>query len=76
MKKLANEESAYEGFLMDLLEELSRDVGFQYVIEESSKYGSFDPESGNWSGVIGKLVNKVSFCQTESILIKPIFDAN
>ena len=49
----------YEGFLMDLLEELSKDVGFQFVVEENSKYGSHDAESGNWTGMIGKLVNKV-----------------
>ncbi len=45
---------------MDLLEELSRDVGFQFVVEENTKYGSLDAESGNWTGMIGKLVNKVT----------------
>ena len=51
----------YEGFLVDLLEELSRDVGFQFVIEENSNYGHFDAESRNWTGMIGALVNKVLF---------------
>ena len=55
-----NGESRFEGFLVDLLDELSKDVGFQFVIEENSKYGNLDPHSGNWSGVIGKLVNKVT----------------
>ncbi len=54
----------YAGFLVDLLEELSKDVGFQFVIEENSKYGNFDPESRNWTGMIGALVNKVSILNT------------
>ena len=49
----------YEGFLMDLLQELAKDVGFQFTIEENEKYGSLDAETGNWTGMIGKLVNEV-----------------
>jgi hypothetical protein len=60
MKSVNSNDSVYEGFLMDLLEELSRDVGFQFVVEENTKYGSLDAESGNWTGMIGKLVNKVT----------------
>ena len=52
-------EASYEGFLVDLLDELAKDVGFQYVLEESSRYGRLDPETGNWTGVVGKLINKV-----------------
>ena len=52
-------EAGYEGFLVDLLDELAKDVGFEYVLEESSRYGRLDQESGNWTGLIGKLLNKV-----------------
>ena len=51
----------YEGFLMDLLQELAKDVGFQFTIEENEKYGSLDAETGNWTGMIGKLVNEVNY---------------
>ena len=49
----------HERFLVDLLDELAKDVGFEYVLEESSRYGRLDQESGNWTGLIGKLLNKV-----------------
>ena len=52
----------YDGFLMDLLQELAKDVGFQFTIEENDKYGSLDAETGNWTGMIGKLVNEVKLC--------------
>ena len=49
----------YVGFLMDLLQELAKDVSFEFVIEENEKYGSLDAQTGNWTGMIGKLVNQV-----------------
>ena len=65
----------FEGFLVDLLEELSKDVGFQFVIEENSKYGNLDPHSGNWSGVIGKLVNKVKLTSGSGFKALPSFSS-
>ncbi len=55
---------------MDLLEELSKDVGFQFVVEENTKYGSLDAESGNWTGMIGKLVNKVTHVEKRTKRLK------
>lgn len=50
----------YHGFLKDLLDQLSVDLQFEYKlqVEEELHHGSLDHESGNWSGIIGKLVDQ------------------
>ena len=47
----------YEGFCVDLAEQLSRIVNFTYELRlvKDKKFGAKDA-SGNWNGVIGELV--------------------
>ena len=48
----------YEGFNVDLIEEISQILGFNYTIKlvADGNYGSFDKVKGEWSGMIGDLV--------------------
>ena len=50
----------YEGFVVDLVAEISQLVGFTYQLQlvPDGKYGHV--VAGEWNGMIGELVNKVS----------------
>ena len=51
---------AYEGFLKDLLDKLATDLEFDYFLEEDLIHGYPTPD-GNWTGLIGSLIDRVSF---------------
>ena len=62
-KKISENEMAlqtgeYEGFLKDLIDQLSQDLEFEYVIGEDLIHG-YPTDDGNWTGLIGSLVNRV-----------------
>ena len=48
-----------EGYVKDLMDLLAQDLHFPYEFHLNTKYGSLD-QSGNWSGMIGRLINRVS----------------
>jgi len=52
----------YEGFCVDLAEQIAQFVGFDYVIRpvKDSKYGAKEP-NGTWNGMVGELVRHVSY---------------
>ena len=53
-------EKMYEGLFIDLLDRLSIDLKFKYVLKSSTRgYGSLDSKNGNWSGIIRELVHRV-----------------
>lgn len=47
----------YEGYNVDLIQEISKILGFNYTIKlvEDGQYGSYNKETGEWSGMIGEL---------------------
>lgn len=51
----------YQGYSIDVLDALSNYLGFKYeiYIAPDHKYGSLQPD-GQWNGLIGELVFKVS----------------
>jgi len=49
----------YEGLLKDLLELLAADLEFDYFLEEDFIHG-FPTADGNWTGIIGSLVDRVT----------------
>lgn len=51
----------YQGYSIDVLDALSNYLGFKYEIyvAPDHKYGSLQPD-GQWNGLIGELVYKVS----------------
>lgn len=52
----------YEGFCIDLLKSIANQVGFQYTIKlvPDNKYGVYDPDSGQWNGIVRELMEKVN----------------
>ncbi|XP_017777123.1 PREDICTED: glutamate receptor ionotropic, kainate 2-like isoform X2 [Nicrophorus vespilloides] len=50
----------YEGFCIDLLEEIASMVGFEYRIDlvPDGKYGAIDLETGEWNGIVRQLMDK------------------
>ncbi|XP_014608313.1 PREDICTED: glutamate receptor ionotropic, kainate 2-like [Polistes canadensis] len=48
----------YEGFGIDIIEELSKSLGFNYTFEvqTDSVYGSYINKTGKWSGMLGKII--------------------
>ena len=53
----------YEGYVVDLLQRLSRLLGFKYIIEpvRDGSYGSRDKTTGRWNGMIKDILDGVSF---------------
>nr|CAD7423216.1 unnamed protein product [Timema monikensis] len=48
----------FYGFCVDLLDRLSRDVGFDYILDlvPDKKYGAQDPDTGEWNGMVLQLI--------------------
>lgn len=54
----------FEGYAMDLIDGISKILNFTYRFElvEDGKYGSYNPDTGEWDGLIRQLLDKVSKC--------------
>lgn len=52
----------YEGFGIELIEELAKKLGFTYTfrLQEDGKYGSLDSETKEWNGMIREIMEGVS----------------
>ena len=60
LEKEKLQEELYEGLLIDILNRLAKDLNFNYVLRTNLwSHGSLDKTSGNWSGIIGQLVERV-----------------
>lgn len=59
-----DENSRLEGFCIDLLAELSRDLGFTYTIHlvKDRNYGNDIYGNGTWNGMIGEILRGVIRC--------------
>lgn len=55
----------YEGFVFDIIDEISKMLGFNYVFKlvEDSRYGSLNKETGEWNGMIKELLDGVGYRQ-------------
>lgn len=51
----------YEGFAIDIIQELSKILHFNYTFTEQADkdYGNYDSKTMKWSGMIGKILSKV-----------------
>ncbi|XP_011157526.3 glutamate receptor ionotropic, kainate 2 isoform X2 [Solenopsis invicta] len=49
----------YEGFGIDIIQEMSKLLGFNYTFEvqADNAYGSFDEATKKWDGMLGKIIN-------------------
>lgn len=61
-KYIPTENSDFEGFCIDVLQQISKMVGFDYKIKlvPDGKYGVYDFETGEWNGIVRELVDKVT----------------
>lgn len=52
----------FYGFCVDILETISHEVGFDYILDlvPDRKYGAKDPETGQWNGMVAQLMKYVS----------------
>lgn len=52
----------YEGFAIDIIQEMSKMSGFNYTFEVQTDgiYGSFNNETKKWNGMLGKIIAGVS----------------
>lgn len=52
----------YEGYMMDLIQELATLLNFTYQIEvvPDGKYGNYDPDIKDWNGVVKHVKDRVS----------------
>lgn len=57
----------FEGFGIELIDELSRMLGFNYTfkLQDDKKYGSFDKVKREWDGMIREIMEDVSSMQKE-----------
>ena len=51
----------YEGFCVDLLQEIADSLGFSYSIRLASdgQHGKWDPDREKWTGMVGELLDQV-----------------
>lgn len=67
-KKLTNGEppvagNEYEGYCIDLVGLVAKQANFEFRIEIASDYGRKNESTGQWSGMVGELINGVSYSQ-------------
>lgn len=57
--KIESGNARYEGYAIDLIDELSRLVGFDYQFKEvdDGKYGKYDEEKKEWNGMIREVMS-------------------
>ncbi|XP_032584784.1 glutamate receptor ionotropic, kainate 2 isoform X5 [Drosophila mojavensis] len=60
----------FYGFCVDILEHISHEVGFDYILDlvPDRKYGAKDPETGQWNGMVAQLMKytEISYGTLES----------
>ncbi|KAF5287636.1 hypothetical protein FQA39_LY15839 [Lamprigera yunnana] len=52
--------SRYEGYAVDLIELIARELNFTYVFTITESNGNYDESSGMWNGVVGDVINGVA----------------
>lgn len=50
----------YEGFAVDIIQEISQILEFNYTLQVEPNYGSLNKETDKWSGMLGKIIADVS----------------
>ena len=57
LERLSFEEK-FEGYVVDLVKEMSKEVKFKYKFHlvGDGNYGGFNPTTGTWNGMIGELI--------------------
>jgi len=61
MRGVAIEQRRFEGYCIDLIEQISKELGFKYTFElvPDNKYGNYDEKIKSWNGLIKRLLDRV-----------------
>ena len=51
--------SGYDGFLVDLMNQLARDMNVEYVLKPRETKGYFNETTSQWNGMIGDILREV-----------------
>lgn len=64
----------FEGFGIDLIQELSYMLGFKYIfrLQEDAVYGTYNNETKSWNGMIGEILAGVSVAPREKTILGSI----
>lgn len=64
-----NAPASYEGYSVDLLAEVASLLGFNFTLHivPDDSYGYFDRDKQKWTGLIGELVEQVSYVNYQHI---------
>ncbi len=64
-------EEKYEGYVVDFIKHLSEEVKFKYKFQmvADGKYGSLNPNTGEWNGMLRELIDQVKCKQSCKQLI-------
>ena len=62
----------FEGFCIELIREIAGIVGFHYTIRltPEAKYGIFNPDTGEWNGIVRELMDRVLYHCTIQLLLE------
>lgn len=55
------DEKRYEGYCIDLIEQISKELGFKYKYElvPDNMYGNYNAKKKSWNGLIRRLLDRV-----------------
>lgn len=61
----------FEGFCIDLIQELSKMLGFNYtfIVQKDGNNGNFDRKTKMWDGMIGEVLRGVSFTKIKVVIL-------
>ena len=59
--QILTENDRYEGFVFDIIDEISQMLGFRYIFKlvDDGNFGSRNKETGEWNGMIQELIDGV-----------------
>lgn len=59
----------FEGFVVDVIDEVSKLLGFKYTLRmvADSNYGSLNPDTGEWNGIIRELLEEVGLSEIPNV---------
>lgn len=68
----------YEGFAIDIIHEISKMLGFNYTfyVQSDNVYGSLNPETGSWNGMLRKIIDNVNFSIQSDSTIHSLMSIN
>lgn len=70
-----NETQEFEGLTIDILEEMRKELGFNYKIHlvQDGKFGVKDESTNEWNGVVKEIIDKVNSPPTLSLFTHDLF---